>query len=401
MRICVDYALIGTNLDLERNICISIENNRISQITGYTSTSPDVYIPSSIAIPITANCHAHCLDAALPSIGEDLELELVVSPRRGIKYAEISRCSIDKLTECAKLYLAHAFRQGVIVVASYAELESLGVEVLARASSSIPVIVVPFPQPCPSDISSVEKYLAILKTMRRLGMNTLLDLEFEDLKELAKAAQHLSAHIHVHVSETERLYRAKDFERALELKPRAAIHCTYLGKEEALELSRVGIWIVPCPRSNTFLVGRVMDPNVFVEVFLETKRIALGTDNAAWFTPSVLREIEHYYMVSRVIARDRMLFVKALLYAATIGCFRCLGIEYRGIYENENAAMLIVQVPELRYSYSPLHTLVERLSSSRVIAVFGENIVPLETVSMHTPIKGVEKIRRSFEQSLQ
>ncbi len=148
MKLRVDFALLGPELKLARDVCIELSPRRIEAIEPRCTETPDLYIASSVAIPPLCNAHTHPMDTAFAEYGEDRELGDLVSLPRGLKYHKLVETDMNTLIDAVTTYLRRAAENGVVLLGAVAELGSTGVEVFRKVFSPwIAVDVYPQPHP--------------------------------------------------------------------------------------------------------------------------------------------------------------------------------------------------------------------------------------------------------------
>jgi len=383
LRIKVDYVFINENLELIENACIDISSSSIINIESNCKDVGDIYFPSSIALPPLCNAHIHILDNALVEYGEDQKLSNLVSLPYGKKYELLKKLSKDTILKSIKEVLTEALNNGVLFLGALLEFGDEGVQYLRKIESLSPIIKI-FPQPPPEQWNNVDAYIEILKKYKSIGMDTLLTLNWDELKLLDHVAREVNGVIKAHVSETLNLFNKRDFERLSLLTKVLLVHGTYITSdvyEQYIKVRNIP-WIL-CLRSNYYHSRYVPDINLIQAHYKHNFPIAIGTDNSSWFTPSVLDEISFAYTIYRVMTNDRKLLAYLLLYASTIGCYKTLGIGYHGLEVGAPPIMLILQNPVFNYSHNITISLVKRGYSSEKILIAGEEIIPLPSTQMY------------------
>ncbi len=329
---------------------------------GSSCPSRRVSLRGYVASPPLCNAHIHLLDSAFVELGEAKPIEELVAQPHGLKYKALASISRGKLVESVRRVLNYMRGEGVLVAISYAELGDYGVSVIGEAARGTGVRVVALPQPREKKLAEM---IRVLVEHGGLGMDTALDLEPGELRVLGEAGR--GRQLHVHVSETWSLYQQGDYDYALELKPRAAVHGTFWTFFEAKSFASIGSWWILCPRSNRILVGVEPPLHIAYRLWLEGyRRIALGTDNVAWNPPSMWLEISHAYVAAVRATGDPEETARMLIYAATLSCHELAGVE-PAVIENGSRPWAVVALPvaNIDYSGSPLATTAKRLAASR------------------------------------
>jgi len=351
------------NIELVTRPCIEINEG---VITGFSPGCPPGAKKLPVAVlPGLCNAHLHLLDYAIAETGEDKRLEDLVELPRGLKYKLLWRLSPGTLEKRLSIAATNLRNHGTLFLGVYAELGQVGASLVARVLSKYGLSFRVFAQP---NKKAAVEYKELLERYGGVGLDTVFDLAFPELMELAQHARRVNRYVHVHVSETRELYEKGDYKVALEAKPHAAVHLTMLGADELVQMAREGIGIIFCPRSNMYHTGRLPRLNLFPELVAETN-VALGTDNAAWIPPFVAEEASYAYLsvhsVSRSKARE---LAEALLLSITSSCVRLLGL-WSKEYDSLAMGASLFLIPELSWSSDPVITIVKRMQSYKVLGV--------------------------------
>ncbi len=365
IRICVEWLLRGSELRLWRYATIEVTDREISEIErGWVSC--DIELRSFLAMPPLFNPHVHPLDRAWAGYGLGSTISSLVSPRKGMKY-RLLREDMDSgarsIAKALEEFSRECIVNGVVLMGAVAEMGFEGVELLGKY---LKAPFIPLPQPPPEEMSDLSSYEALLRRFRSLAMNTLLDLEPHEVEELSRLAEDLRGYVQVHVSETEELYRARDYQRLP--KNFVAVHCTYLPSHEFVKVFARCRAVIACPRSNALLLRRL-------PMYLPTSwryGLGLGTDNAAWQDPDVLQE-------ARFLVLSLGLDPKKALISATVAAARSLGLIYDGLVEG---ALPIVLLARVGPCTNPINALVLRGTFRRLL-VIGKDVLD--------PVKDYEK----------
>jgi len=362
MQIEVLVALVGDELRAIYRPCIDIDDEqRVRGIGQGCSPSRRIY-PGLVLLPALCNAHLHILDASIAEAGETLPLHELVALPTGLKYKLLSELDQVELDKRISRVLDSMKRKGILYAGVYAELARRGLELVNSSTTRARISARILGQPL---TKSLDAYLQLLGEAGGVGLDTVFDLGPEELAELSSYARRLNRHVHVHVSETLELYRSKDYEIVLQVSPTAAIHLTYLDRDEIMELAESGIGLVFCPRSNMYHLGRLPPLSVLPEL-LDKTVIGIGTDNAAWIPPYVDEEIMFTYMVVHKDGRDKAeLLARALLRAASIDCMKLLRLDTVTVDESAPIAKLLVaEIPEIEWSGSSIISIVKRLPAA-------------------------------------
>ncbi len=168
----------------------------------------------------------------------------------------------------------------------------------------------------------------VYKEVKGLGLSSVSDYDREYIISKVKEAKRSKKLFAIHVSERIR----EDIDFVLSLHPDFIVHMLEATEEDLEKVSAARIPIVLTPRSNMFF-GKV--PNI--PRFLKHNiLLTLGTDNGMFSLPSILREMEIAYKLSKLYG---YVAPEEILKMTTINPRNILGIEDNDI---GNKARLIV-----------------------------------------------------------
>jgi cytosine/adenosine deaminase-related metal-dependent hydrolase len=308
----------------------------------------------------------HVLDSALLEMGEDRSIEELVAFPTGLKYSALRSLGSDTIVEALRELVEHMLRQGMARMFTYVELGDKGVFMLRRALEGYHIDTVFLAQP---EVKDAAEYFRMLERYGGVGLDTVFDLEPDELKRLADQARRASGDVHVHVSETPELYEERDYEVAMYARPTAAVHLTFLDGEMVVEMAREGIMPIFCPRSNVYHLGKLPPLDSLVQLYNERLPAGLGTDNAAWIPYDIREELQFAYISYRNRVKRPQELGRALIYAATWGCWvkrMAGGTATRYGLED---SILIALVPGIENSNDIHVSLAKRLSQARTVLV--------------------------------
>lgn len=355
-------ALVGEELEPMHRPCIDVDDEQRVMGVGRGCSPSRRVLSGLVILPALCNAHLHILDVSIAEAGETLPLHDLVALPTGLKYRLLPQLSSDELARRVATAAARMKRRGVLYAGVYAELGRKGLQLVSDGMVRAGVAARILGQPLAKNLS---EYLQLLDEAKGVGLDTVFDLNPRELNKLVAHARHIGGHVHVHVSETLELYQSRDYEVVLRAAPTAAIHLTYLGKDELIELAESGIGLVYCPRSNMYHLGRLPPLSLLPEL-LEKTLVGIGTDNAAWIPPYIDEEIMFAYMAVHRDNRDKAeALARALLKAATISCTKLLRLDGAVVGEGVPVdRLLAAEIPEIGWSSSPIVSIVKRLSAA-------------------------------------
>ncbi|HEC94475.1 MAG TPA: hypothetical protein ENI45_00740, partial [Thermoplasmatales archaeon] len=159
-----------------------------------------------------------------------------------------------------------------------------GINLLREAMKGVETlnsIVLGRPLHLSSDEDEVEK---ILEKADGIGVSSISDWNYDDLKKIAVMTRQRGKVFALHVSERIR----ENIDMVLDLKPDFLVHMVYATESDLERVKDENIPVVVCPRSNVFFG---LKPNLKLMKKVRVT-VLLGTDNAMISTPNVLEEIK-------------------------------------------------------------------------------------------------------------
>jgi cytosine/adenosine deaminase-related metal-dependent hydrolase len=246
-------------------------------------------LAKGIVVPNFFDAHVHIGDSI---IREEIRgtVEDVFGPK-GIKVENLKAASEETIVESIKLTLKNMISNGVSGFCDFREggLKGIGALYLALFSAQVRCVALGRPDENKFVDREVE---AILKTADGIGASAMSDWDGDDLKSLADLTKRKDKMFALHASEVER----EEMDRILDLKPDFLVHMTKASDKDLELCAEKKVPIVICPRSNSFFgelvdIPRMLDKGV---------RLMLGTDNVMLNSPSILREMEFAYRLSKL-----------------------------------------------------------------------------------------------------
>src|SRR3989454_7724696 len=274
---------------------VSIEEGVIVGVSKQVPANPLV---TGVVIPAFTNAHTHVADAI---VREELtgSLEDLVAPPRGLKHRVLAAAKDVDLVEGMRGMIDVMSRTGVAGFWDFREGGLPGVRLLLRAAIGSSVAPTILGRPARIEYRR-EEVDAILRAADGIGISSALDWPRDEVEKLAAHVHRSGKVFATHCSERVR----EDIDDVLDLKPAFLVHMLEATDADLERTADAGVTVVSCPRSNVFF-GKVPDLPRFLRAGLA---VHLGTDNAMVNSPSILREMEFAYKVSRlrggISARD-------------------------------------------------------------------------------------------------
>ncbi|TLZ54891.1 MAG: amidohydrolase [Methanobacteriota archaeon] len=283
-------------------------------------------------------------------------LEDIVAPPRGLKHRVLASAKDEDLVDGMRGMVQVMARTGVARFWDFREGGLPGVRLLLRAALGGPVVPTVLGRPARIEYRRVEVD-AILRVADGIGISSALDWPRDEVEKLAAHARREGKAFATHCSERVR----EDIDDVLDLKPAFLVHMLEATDADLERTADAGVPVVSCPRSNVFF-GKVPDLPRFLRHGLT---VHLGTDNAMVNAPSVLREVEFAYKISRlrggVAARD-------VLEMALCGRDGFQRLQRIGIQAGDPADLVVFDIPT---DGDPFANLLRAAESDIALAYLG------------------------------
>jgi cytosine/adenosine deaminase-related metal-dependent hydrolase len=354
----VGFLAYGDDLDLIRNGHVTIRDEFIVEAgRGYVSGPNTISLRSVIAIPGIINAHIHIGDSAFKDVGFGLSLRRLVSYPNGLKHSLLASTPRRYLVKSMNETLLFLASTGTTVFCDFREGGVDGVNVLREAlrNSVIKPVILGRPS---RGIYEVED---LVNCSDGFGIGSVFSYSVSDLEVIREAARRHGKIIAVHVLEE---FSDKDeLKLALKhLEPDILVHMTYASRSDIAEAKERKLSIIICPRANaSFSVGTPP----LKQMLDEGVNVALGTDNVAWNSPNMFREMEYVYKHYRAVLKDpKFPRAEEIMKMATINAAKALKIddEYGSIMEGKRANIVFIGLndPNISKSRNVMLSLIHR-----------------------------------------
>src|SRR3990172_6664568 len=267
------------SLTVEDGIVVSVRRQKASDA-----------VATGLILPAFANAHTHAGDAV---VREDLKgtLEEIVAPPHGLKHRVLSAAKDEDVIAATRAYLEDMLHTGTTSFWDFREMGVRGLRQLYAAALGLPLRPLVFGRP--SDMKyDARGAKALLHASDGIAISSLLDWDAGDAAKLARDARAAGKAFAMHASERVR----EDIDEVLDLKPSLLVHLAEATDADLARVRGAGVPVAVCPRSNAFF-GNVIDLPRLVRSGV---RLLLGTDNAMVNSPSMLRELDFAWKVSRL-----------------------------------------------------------------------------------------------------
>jgi len=309
------------SLTVEDGIVVSVRRQKASDA-----------VASGLILPAFANAHTHAGDAV---VREDLKgtLEEIVAPPHGLKHRVLSAAKDEDVIAATRAYLEDMLHTGTTSFWDFREMGVRGLRQLYAATLGLPLRPFVFGRPAGMAYDAKEAR-ALLRASDGIAISSLLDWDAGEAAKLARDTRAAGKAFAMHASERVR----EDVDNVLDLKPSLLVHLTEATDADLARVREAGVPVAVCPRSNAFF-GKVIDLPRLVRSGV---RLLLGTDNAMVNSPSMLRELDFAWKVSRLRGdvEPRTLLDMALRGRRGIG-----GEDDVSLREGDDAELVVLDVP--------------------------------------------------------
>ncbi|MCI4330573.1 MAG: amidohydrolase family protein [Thermoplasmata archaeon] len=261
---------------------------------GTDSTRGRVRRIRGIVVPAPVNGHTHLGDAVSDREPPHAPIEEIVRAPDGYKFRLLADTPPGPKRRAMRAALGRMRAEGVAATLDFREEGLEGTRLLRAASRGTGVRTVIFGRPLrrPVDRTEVERLLDVADGV---GISSALEEPERVRSLLASACRRRGKYYGLHASEV----RRESPDSYLKPRPDLLVHLTFATRDDLEAVVEAGSTVAVCPRSNA-LFGRRPDLATFAKVGVPTM---LGTDNAMFHAPSMLREVEFAYVTARLARR--------------------------------------------------------------------------------------------------
>ena len=349
-------ALVGADLEVERDLCITIDEGMIVEISRGSSCPLDhIGGPDIVVTPQPGLAHTHSGDHAFPEYGVEEELSRLVAPPHGLKHKKLQATPQSRIEDAITEYYRLAWRYGVGLLIDFREGGGEGCSLSKRAVERTPegldVIVLGRPGPGFPDGCD------------GLGLSSPLDYDIDRLVELVRSLRPAFTH----VAETRAARLQGDLERALEAGFDAVIHGTHLSDSDLELLAEKEVALILCPRSNLWH-GLGIPP--VREALSRLDLVGLGSDNASWMPPDPWREAEAAMLLARLKGPSGEWLADKILKSVYVVPYGIVGMRPKIVEEGAPANMLLFDASDtgILRAESVKYGLVKRIGRENIVA---------------------------------
>ncbi|MBD3228744.1 MAG: amidohydrolase family protein [Candidatus Lokiarchaeota archaeon] len=374
-RIFSSRALLGEDLELQKNVIIEIKNGEIVHISRNVKEKEIEEIKAKnrynncIIIPGFINGHTHIGDSFAKELGFDLEIDKIVQAPKGLKHYLLNTMDKEIIIEGMKNTFLEMIYSGITTFVDFRENGMKGIKLLQEAESrfknSYPKIelgkvILGRPK------AEIDELDDILEQCDGAGFGSTNKYSDEQLKLIKEKCQKHNKIISVHVSETkkehlraEQEFGSSDVYRAiLLLNANPIVHAIHIDKRDFTLIKTKDISIVVCPRANSYL-GVGFPP--IQEFINENIPVCIGTDNVMLNSLNIFREFEYIIKYLRSVFGPEIIEPVEVMKMASVYPAKIYGLANKGSIDLEKRADLIVinlESPHLQ----PVHKIYETLT---------------------------------------
>ena len=303
-------------------------------------------LATGLILPTFTNAHTHAGDAVVRDVPTGT-LEELVAPPRGLKHRVLATAKDEDVVAAMRGYIGAMLRTGTTSFWDFRETGLRGVRQLFEASLGFPVRPLVFGRPVSMGYDR-EEVRTLLRVCDGIGLSSLLDWDADVAAKLAREAHAAGRGFALHASERVR----EDIDGILDLRPDLLVHLTEATDADLARVADASVPVAVCPRSNLFF-GKILDLPRMVRAGL---RLHLGTDNAMVNAPSMLRELDLAWKVSRLRGG---LEPSTLLDMALRGGKGISGPDDAALVPGEPADLLVLEIPGGRPTVADVFRSVE------------------------------------------
>lgn len=325
--------LEGSALTIRKDAYIVIELGTIAEIgSGRSYGGTD--LRGAFVFPSFVDAHTHIADSIVKEGGIGLPTEKAVSPPDGLKYRRLRELSPPALEEALAWAVEELLKNGITAFADFREGGTEGTAALKKVLNGKPIEALIFGEPdCPLGTRQyLEEAGPLLDLADGMGIGDIAGYGDDALARLKALHEKTGKRLAVHVAETRNaqkrcgeLWGKSEVTRAMEAAPSLFIHFTNPDSGDIDTVSRAGIPIICCARTNCILADGIPPLR---ELVIRGIPLALGTDNMMFTGPDMFREMDWFSRLARVesgcadaVAPEKVLSI------ATLGGARALGLD--------------------------------------------------------------------------
>ena len=317
---------------------LGIENRKIKDRGN--RNPPKKPICKGLIVPTFVNAHTHIGDSFIRKKNMKLprNIEKLVAPPDGLKHRLLKETSDKEIIGGMKESIDEMTKTGISHFCDFRENGLQGINHLKKALGKTNISPIILSRPNQLTYNKEEINL-LLKNSQGIGLSSISDQEYSELKKIAKNTKKKEKMFAIHASERIR----EDIDQILDLKPDFLIHMNYASESDVIRVKDSNIPIVICPRSNEFFSLK-SNIDLFSKIGVE---IMLGTDNAMLNNPNILDELTFLKNMTSIFS------IENLLNMITYNPRKALNLDYSILDLNSSNEFIVLDKKTLRTLYNP------------------------------------------------
>lgn len=333
--------IILAGKDLERvEGYLIVQDNQIKEIGEGQPPKRGIDLHKGFIIPSFINSHTHLADSVRKDIYIGKSQAEVVGVG-GEKFSVLESSSRESKIKAIKSSIRDMTRTGTVAHCDFRESGKDGVRLLKEASeSAVKSIILSRPK-------NSDETKDLLEISDGIGLPSLESFPPSEMKKISAQASKSGKIFSIHAAETKEAQESSikntgktEIRRSLEFDPTFLTHGAWASDEDLTLLSKGGVPLVVCGRSNHLLsagtppISRAMEEGV---------EIWIGTDNATVCQPNMFRELSFdWTLLRKDNPRAGSEEARTLLKAATINPSEGLGLSFGVIEEGSKAVFTVL-----------------------------------------------------------
>jgi cytosine/adenosine deaminase-related metal-dependent hydrolase len=385
-RIFSSLALIGSDLNIEKNVVFEIQNDKITNISKDVDISQGIDIESkyffenSVIIPGFINGHTHIGDSFAKELGYKLNIKEIVG-KKGLKHYLLNTIDDDIIIDGIKNSIKEMILSGTTTFVDFRENGIQGINLFEKAENSllnsdpdlkIGKIILGRPN---KELGELHE---VLKKCDGIGLSSSNSFSDDELSEIKDKCEKHNKFISVHVSETkeERLNADKKFGSSdvyrsiLLLNANPLIHAIHIDKKDLRLIKSKNRNIVICPRANSYYGVGFPPVQEFIK---ESIQISIGTDNVMANSLNLFREFEYIIKYLRSVFGPEIIHPIDILKMVTVNPSQIYKLNDRGWLDvGKRADFMIIDLhkPHLQPMNKILETITLRCGARDIETMF-------------------------------
>ena len=298
-RRCYSHLSLFAGRDFEYlpEASIYTEGDRILKIRRGTDPS-GIDMEGALFLPAFVNGHSHLGDTGARDLGIGLTLEEAVAPPDGLKHRYLRNLSREELVGTMRKGLREMLRCGISACADFREGGFEGAEALREAAEGLPIKVLILGRPLSGEKKTPEACLKeidrILSVADGLGIPSMDTFSTPFLKRIRKKYPGRILAVHGLEASENAIQRywlshSAEVKKILRDPLDFIVHLTQGTPRDIRKLSRRGIKIIGCPRTNAILGDGIPRIDLFEK---EGLIWGMGSDNMMFSSPEMLKEAD-------------------------------------------------------------------------------------------------------------